>query len=129
MSLASDIAALSVAEIESSPKIQPSKEKDYTQEVFESIIAYIKAECIGFGSVVIMLDTVKDDFGIVEHEWTNYSASRIMDLLRENGFTLSILHDYTDAIDVQITWHQELPSKPQVKYTDRYKAVYTPAQD
>lgn len=124
MSLASDIAELSKSH--PLPKVETSVEKDYSQEVFESIINYIKAECLGFGSVVIMLDTVKDNFGIVEHERTNYSATQLMNLLKQDGFTLEIVHDYTDAIDVQITWHQELPPKPYVKYADKWKAVYTP---
>lgn len=126
MSLANDIAALSVAEIESSPKVEPPKQKDYSNEVFDSIISYIKAECIGFGSTVIMLDTVKDNYAFAEMVSTNYSAEKVMNLLRQNGFNVEVIYDHFDAFDVKITWHQGLPCKPNVNYTDKYKAVYKP---
>lgn len=130
MTLAGDIAALSIAEIESRPKIEPPPENnDHTQEVFDSIIQYIKAECIGFGSVIVMLDTVKDRYSIIENERTNYSADKVISLLKKNGFRVEIVHDHSDAIDVRIIWHQGLPGKSQLKYTDKYKGVYSPSQD
>lgn len=62
----------------------------------------------GYGACVVYLDKTYDLFDVLEDD-DSYSASQVRQLLRNEGFELSVVDDMYDAWLIEVLWLEDYP--------------------